>query len=96
MAKLNREETIMALAKSSGLDQAFTKFHESRYEVSTGTLYCDGYAITSHTINKALKFFSNRAFECKKLNNPESQDMAMIYTVAVQAIKILTEKEEEA
>ena len=84
-----REELINQLAAKMGAgDFAQTKYTESRYDAQTGTLYCDGIMITKPVIEKAEQYFKNLKSKCS-YTDPASREMAMIYQVAIEGIKII-------
>ncbi len=85
----NREDLINKLAASMGAgDFASTRYEESRYDKQTGTLYCDGIAITKPIIEKAEMHFKAMKAKCS-YTDPASREMAMIYQVALEGIKIM-------
>ncbi len=84
---LNRTDLINQLAASMGAGQyAQTKYEESRFDSETGTLYCNGMAITESVADKAVKHFEMVYRKCD-LNDNASRQMAMIYRCAIEAIK---------
>ena len=91
----DRESLISQLASSMGAgDFAATKYEESRYDSSTGTLYCDGIMIASTVIDKAEQYFKNLKSKCS-YTDPSSREMAMIYQVAIEGIKVLKQSGRE-
>ncbi|MBQ3797298.1 MAG: hypothetical protein II842_13680 [Butyrivibrio sp.] len=85
----DRSDLINQLAASMGAGQfAQTKYEESRYDPQTGTLYCDGMAISGSVGDQAIKHFSTLLTKCD-LNEPSSRQMAMIYKCAIEAIKVM-------
>ena len=88
---LGREDLINQLAASMGAgDFAKTRYEESRFDAETGTLYCNGMAISKTTAEKAVQHFEMLS---KKLdvNDSAQRQMAMIYKCAVEAIKMIQE-----
>ena len=84
-----REDLINQLAASMGAgDFARTRYEESRYDPETGTLYCDGIAISKSTIEKAEQHFKGLKAKCDYAD-PASREMAMIYQIALEGIKAL-------
>ena len=99
----SREELINSLAQSMGVGSYVdTKYAGSRYDKSTGTLYCDGYIITSTVINEALSHFETLKLRADKEETENSIHMALIYKAAIEAIKMMQdtlegkEKKEES
>ena len=89
-----REDIINQLAASMGAgDFARTKFEGSRYDSSTGTLYCEGYVISKSVIDEAISHFTMLRSKCD-ISDPDSRKMAMIYQAAIEALKMLDEKKE--
>lgn len=83
----NRSDLINQLAASMGAgDFAKTKYEESRYDVETGTLYCNGMAISKSTADKAIQHFTVLEKKCD-LQDSAQRQMAMIYRCAIEAIK---------
>ncbi|MBR1478666.1 MAG: hypothetical protein IJ608_12035 [Lachnospiraceae bacterium] len=86
----DREELINSLAKSMGVGNYMdTKYAASRYDKGTGTLYCDGYIITSTVINESLSYFETMKMRADKENSENSLHMALIYKTAIEAIKMM-------
>ena len=91
-----REDLINQLAASMGAgDFARTKYENSRFDSSTGTLYCDGYIITKSVLDEAVAHFTGLRSKCD-IKNPDSRKMAMIYQAAIEAIKMMQESKDEA
>lgn len=85
----NRSDLINQLAASMGAgDFAKTKYEDSRYDPETGTLYCDGIMITKPVIEKAEQHFRTLKAKCS-YTDPASREMAMIYQVALEGIKMM-------
>ncbi|MCR5670879.1 MAG: hypothetical protein K6G10_07740 [Butyrivibrio sp.] len=85
----DRGELINQLAASLGAgDFAQTKYTDSRYDAQTGTLYCDGIMITKPVIEKAEAYFSSLKNKCS-YTDPASREMAMVYQVAIEGIKMI-------
>ena len=85
----DRSDLINQLAASMGAGQfAQTKFEESRFDPETGTLYCNGMAISSSVADQAIKHFSTVMAKCD-MNDSASRQMAMIYQCAIEAIKVM-------
>ena len=82
-------DLLNQLAASMGAgDFAKTKYEDSKYDPETGTLYCDGIMITKPVIEKAEQQFKALKSKCS-YNDPASREMAMIYQVALEGIKIM-------
>ncbi len=88
----DRESIIGALASAMGqADYASTKYEESRYDESTKTLYCQGYMITSSTIEEALNYFITAKKKNEKLAESDStiRNTNLYFQVAIEAIKMM-------
>lgn len=86
---VNRENLISQLAASMGvtkLDE--TKYAASRYDAKTGTLYCNGMAISKVTAEKAIRYFESVESKCNS-DDPAGREMKMIYRCAIEAIKMM-------
>jgi hypothetical protein len=91
----DRGDLINQLAATMGAGNfASTKYEESRYDASTGTLYCDGIMIASTVIDKAESHFKALKAKCNYAD-PASREMAMIYQVAIEGIKKIRESGQE-
>ena len=85
----NRSDLINQLAASMGAgDFAKTKYEDSKYDPETGTLYCDGIMITKPVIEKAEQHFKALKSKCS-YTDPASREMAMIYQIALEGIKMI-------
>jgi len=92
----NRADLISQLAASMGAGQyAQTSYEESRYDSETGTLYCNGMAITKSTAEKAVQHFEMLEKKCDVQDSGQRQ-MAMIYRCAVESIKMMQDPEIKA
>ena len=93
---LEREDLINQLAMSMGAGEyGRTKYENSRFDASTGTLYCDGYMITKNVLDEAVAYFTGLRNKCD-YKDPDSRKMAMIYQSAIEAIKMMREAKDEA
>ena len=85
----DRADLINQLAASMGAGQfAQTKFEGSRFDADTGTLYCEGMAISASVADEAIKHFLTVKAKCD-ISEPASRQMAMIYQCAIEAIKLM-------
>ena len=85
----NRMDLVNQLAASMGAgDFANTKYTESKYDAQTGTLYCDGIMIAKPVIEKAEQYFRGLKSKCS-YTDPASREMAMIYQLALEGIKMI-------
>ncbi len=86
----DREDLINQLAASMGAGGFAASRYESRYDKQTGTLYCDGIAITRPVIEKAEDFFRTQKNKCS-YSDPASREMAMIYQLGLEGIRRIKE-----
>ena len=85
----SRADLINQLAASMGAGNfAPTKYEESRYDAETGTLYCNGMAISKTTAEKAIQHFELLEKKCNMEDSAQRQ-MAMIYRCAIESIKMM-------
>lgn len=85
----DRSDLINQLAASMGAGKfASTEPEESRYDVSTGTLYCNGMIISQSTAEKAVQHFEVLEKKCD-VKDANQRQMAMIYRCAIEAIKMM-------
>ncbi|MBR1441586.1 MAG: hypothetical protein IJ589_10235 [Lachnospiraceae bacterium] len=92
----NRADLINQLAASMGAgDYASTRLEESRYDVETGTLYCNGYIISRSILDEAVSHFQGLQAKCD-IKDPAGRKMAMVYEAAIEGIKRMRKEEKEA
>ncbi len=88
----NKENLIKELASSFGMPDVYsTRTSESRFDPSTGTLYCEGVVIPKSTVDKALAHFEKQKEYLKKNSDKDAsiREMYLINTVAHNAILML-------
>lgn len=86
----DRTDLINQLAASMGAGQyASTSYEESRFDPDTGTLWCNGQAITKSTAEKAVQYFEMMEKKCGQ--EETGRQMAMIYRCAIESIKMIGE-----
>ncbi len=90
---IDRENLINALAASMGVAKLDdSRYAASRYDAKTGTLYCNGMAISKSTAEKAIKYFESVERKCNS-DDPDGRELKMIYRCAIEAIRMMqTEK----
>ncbi len=86
----NRDELIKQLSVSMGVGKfAETNPTEKSYfDTETGTLYCDGIAISKSTAEKAIHHFEVLAKRCD-MKDAAQREMAIIYKCAIESIKMM-------
>ncbi len=88
----DKDQLIRDLASSFGMNDVHaTKYGDSKYDASTGTLYCDGITIPRSTIDQAKQYFSTQMdyFKSRANQNADSMTQYLISTVAFNAICML-------
>ena len=97
MAEMDKSQLIGALASAMGQgNYKMTKYDDSRYDESTRTLYCQGYIISASTIDEALLFFRNAKKKNEKMAETDTtiRNTNLYYQVAIEAIQMMTKKNE--
>ena len=92
MPDMKREDLIGALAAAMGQGgYSATKYEDAKYDVSTGTLYCQGYIISKSTVDAALDFFKASKQRSDKLaeNDSSMRNTSLFYQVAIEAIVMM-------
>ncbi len=84
----DRSDLIHQLAASMGAGTNASSPATSRFDHSTGTLYCDGMTISASVADQAIKHFSAEKSKCN-LHDPASRQMALIYQCAIEAIHMV-------
>ena len=86
-----REDLIKQLATASGVTQG--KYDASRYDVGTGTLYCNGRAVSGSMIQQAKDFFqSQRDRHANQLDLSGAYEMMTFFDIGIAAIEQMQEK----
>ena len=90
----NRDELIKQLSVSMGVGKfAETNPSEKSYfDTETGTLYCDGIAISKSTAEKAIHHFEVLEKRCN-MQDAAQREMAIIYKCAIESIKMMQNPE---
>ncbi|MCR4762307.1 MAG: hypothetical protein K5696_02145 [Lachnospiraceae bacterium] len=89
---MNKEDLIGALAAAMGQGgYSTTKYEESRYDSSTGTLYCQGYIISKSSVDEAVEYFRNAKKKCDRMADTDvtMRNAGLYYQVAIEAILMM-------
>ncbi len=85
----DRENLINALAASMGVgNYGQTKYESARFDAATGTLYCEGMAISKVTADRAIQYFEQMEKKCSS-DTPQGREMRMIYRCGIEAVKMM-------
>lgn len=90
---MGREDLIKELAASVGFNQVKELEHtDSVFDEKTGTLYCNGMAISKNVADEAAKYFESmeKQYLCGQFENKK---LAMYFRCAIEAISLMTTKE---
>ena len=90
---MGREDLIKELAASVGFSQVKElERTDSVFDVETGTLYCNGMAISKNVAEEAAKYFESmeKQYICGQFENKK---LAMYFRCAIEAISLMTTKE---
>lgn len=90
---MGREDLIKELAASAGFNQIKSINHtDSVFDRETGTLYCNGMAISKSVVEEAERYFE--AMERQYLTGQfADKKLAMYFRCAIEAMSIMTTKE---
>lgn len=88
---MNRDETIHALAASVGMTDIYGTQHISRYDATTGTLYCEGIVLPNNSVDKIMHWYKQQADQYRPLASRDSsiKEQYLRYLLAYQAIKLM-------
>ena len=84
----DRTDLIQQLAASMGTGQYVKSDYESRFNQSTGTLYCDGMTISANIAQQAIDYFTEAKKKCNRLD-PTAMKRAEFYQCAIEAIQMV-------
>ncbi|MCR5094014.1 MAG: hypothetical protein K6B72_08580 [Lachnospiraceae bacterium] len=91
----DREKLITALASAMGQgDYSSTKYSESKYDPTTGTLFCQGYIISKSTVDEALEYFKKAKLRADQSADADNsmRNVALYYQTAIEAIIMMQKK----
>ncbi len=95
MNNSSRTDTINSLAKAMGI-KTVSNYDRSKYNTSTGTIYCNGVPVTVDTISSTIAFFESMREKSTKILNPNAKTVTSYYDIAITALKDLQQKTAEA
>ncbi len=74
-----------------------SRIEGSRYDASTGTLYCDGMAVSKTSVETALGFFEKQRDYYRSMASKDNSYMEQFldYSVAYNAIVMMMTKSED-
>lgn len=86
----DKKALIGELARSVGMtDLPTSRTAASRFDLSTGTLYCDGRAVSKLMIDQAEAYFNQQKLQYMGLNDEGAKKLATYFQVAVEAIHFM-------
>ena len=92
-------DLIRQLASSFGMAESYnSRTDGSKYDVTTGTLYCDGMAVSKSSIESALAFFEKQRDYYRSLASKDNSYMEQFldFSVAYNAIVMMMTRDKEA
>ncbi len=90
MDERNRSSLIEQLAMSMGaVSETSTKFDQTRYDSSTGTLYCNGVKFSRNVVDDALNYFRRLQAQANASGSREMQNIGVYYQIAVECILMM-------
>ena len=79
-----REKLIKELAEQAGLtDTTGSRYGHSRYDASTGTLYCEGIALPHSSLEKVRDYYKDQMYRYRDLANRDKTIMEVYIRNAV-------------
>lgn len=90
-------DLIRQLASSFGMADTYnTRIEGSRYDPATGTLYCDGMAVSKTSLESALDFFARQKDYFRAMASKDSTSMEQFinYSVAYNAIVMMLSQQD--
>ncbi|MCR4595825.1 MAG: hypothetical protein K5673_03480 [Lachnospiraceae bacterium] len=91
-------DLIRQLATSFGMADTYnTRLEGSKYDAATGTLYCDGMAVSKSSVETALAFFQRQRDYFRSMADMDNAAMEQFlnYSVAYNAIAMMMTQKEE-
>ena len=94
MTEKNRSDLIEQLAMSMGaVSENSTKFDKARFDMSTGTLYCNGVKYSRNVVDDALHYFQKLQQQANASGSRDMQTIGTYYQIAIEAILIMEGEE---
>ncbi len=92
----NRSSLIEQLAMSMGaVSESSTKFDQTRYDASTGTMYCNGVKFSKNVVDDALNYFRRMQAQANASGTREMQNIGVYYQIAVECIIMMQKGQEQ-
>ncbi len=90
MDEKSRSNLIEQLAMSMGaVTEAQAKLDQTRYDSSTGTLYCNGVKYSKNIVDDALNYFRRLQAQANASGSREMQNIGVYYQIAVECILLM-------
>ncbi len=93
----SREDLIYSLARSMGMGETNKTPVKTagKYSAETGTIFSNGHVIKRETIEQAKQYFDGQYRKLCEMDDDGARQMACIYEVAVEAIRIMVDTNNE-
>ncbi len=91
-------DLIRQLATSFGMADTYnTRLEGSKYDVATGTLYCDGMAVPKSSVETALAFFQRQRdyFRSTADKDNVAMEQFLNYSAAYNAIAMMMTQKDD-
>ncbi len=86
----DKKALINELARSVGMtDLPTSRTAASRYDLSTGTLYCDGKAVSKLMSDQAEAYFDQQKKQYTGLGDEGAKKLATFFEIAIEAIHFM-------
>ena len=90
MDEKNRSNLIEQLAMSMGaVTDAQARLDQTRYDSSTGTMYCNGVKFSKNVVDDALNYFRRAQAQANASGSREMQNIGVYYQIAVECILMM-------
>ncbi|MCR5651248.1 MAG: hypothetical protein K6F86_08730 [Lachnospiraceae bacterium] len=90
MDEKSRSSLIEQLAMSMGaVTEQQVKLDQTRYDSSTGTLYCNGVKFSKNVVDDAVNYFRRLQAQANASGSREMQNIGVYYQIAVECILMM-------
>ncbi len=98
MAERDSSDLIRQLASSFGMAESInSRGGDSKYDMATGTLYCDGMAVSKSSVDTALAFFEKQRDYYRSMTSKDNSytEQFINFSVAYNAIVMMMTQNEK-